>query len=52
MEPSPIYRLVTKKKRSWKEYNEALVRMSELLFNTDFLSGWRSELGDISASRE
>ena len=33
-----------KKKRNWKEYNESLVRRGELLFDTDFLSGWSREL--------
>jgi hypothetical protein len=44
--------LVAKKKRNWKEYNEALVRRGELLFDTDFLSGWGSELRSINRGKE
>jgi hypothetical protein len=44
--------LVTKKKRNWSEYNEALVRRGELLFNTDFLSGWRRELVSMNQGKE
>jgi len=49
---TPSHGLVTKKKRNWKEYNEALVRRGELLFDTDFLSGWRSELKKINRRKE
>ena len=41
-----------KKKRNWKEYNESLVRRGELLFDTDFLSGWSRELGSLNAGKE
>ncbi|MHB2036437.1 MAG: IS5 family transposase [Nitrososphaerales archaeon] len=41
-----------KKYRNWKEYNEALVRRGELLFNTDFLAGWRSELEKMNHDKE
>jgi hypothetical protein len=34
--------LNSKKKRDWKKYNEELVRRGELLFDPDFLSGWKS----------
>ncbi|MDA4132761.1 MAG: IS5 family transposase, partial [Thaumarchaeota archaeon] len=44
--------MVTKKKRNWKEYNEALVRRGELLFDTDFLSGWGSELRSLNRGKE
>ncbi|MGH9919345.1 MAG: IS5/IS1182 family transposase, partial [Nitrososphaerales archaeon] len=44
--------MVTKKKRNWKEYNESLVRRGELLFDTDFLSGWNSELGKLNEGKE
>ena len=40
-----------KKKRNWKEYNESLVRRGELLFDTDFLSGWSRELGKLKRGR-
>jgi hypothetical protein len=41
-----------KKKRNWKEYNESLVRRGELLFDTDFLSGWGRELGSLNEGKE
>ena len=41
-----------KKKRNWKEYNESLVRRGELLFDTDFLSGWSRELESLNAGKE
>jgi Transposase DDE domain len=41
-----------KKKRNWKEYNESLVRRGELLFDTDFLSGWSAELGKLNEEKE
>jgi hypothetical protein len=41
-----------KKKRNWKEYNESLVRRGELLFDTDFLSGWSRELGSLNEGKE
>jgi len=41
-----------KKKRNWKEYNESLVRRGELLFDTDFLSGWGRELKSLNAGKE
>ncbi|MGH9920675.1 MAG: IS5 family transposase, partial [Nitrososphaerales archaeon] len=44
--------MVTKKKRNWKEYNESLVRRGELLFDTDFLSGWSRELGNLNEGKE
>jgi hypothetical protein len=44
--------MVTKKKRDWKEYNEALVRRGELLFDTDFLSGWGEELRRMNEQKE
>lgn len=44
--------MVTKKKRNWKEYNEALVRRGELLFDTDFLSGWSRELTRMNEEKE
>ncbi len=40
------------KKRNWKEYNEALVRRGELLFDTDFLSGWSGELRSMNGQKE
>jgi Transposase DDE domain len=40
------------KKRNWKEYNESLVRRGELLFDTDFLSGWSRELGKMNEEKE
>jgi hypothetical protein len=40
-----------KKKRNWKEYNESLVRRGELLFDTDFLSGWGRELRSLNEGR-
>lgn len=40
------------KKRNWREYNESLVRRGELLFKTDFLSGWKDELKDMNAGKE
>jgi Transposase DDE domain len=52
MGSDPIPLMVTKKKRNWKEYNESLVRRGELLFDTDFLSGWRSELRKINRGKE
>lgn len=44
--------MVTKKKRNWKEYNESLVRRGELLFDTDFLSGWSRELESLNEEKE
>ena len=44
--------MVTKKKRNWKEYNESLVKRGELLFDTDFLSGWSAELGSLNEGKE
>ena len=41
-----------KKFRNWKEYNEELVRRGELLFDTDFLAGWRSELARMNRGKE
>src|SRR5487761_173176 len=41
-----------KKYRNWKEYNEELVRRGELLFDTDFLAGWRSELEKMNERKE
>ncbi len=41
-----------KRKRNWREYNEALVRRGELLLNTDFLSGWKSELRNMNEGKE
>ncbi|HVC26860.1 MAG TPA: IS5 family transposase [Nitrososphaerales archaeon] len=41
-----------KKKRNWKEYNESLVRRGELLFDTDFLSGWGRELKGLNEGKE
>ena len=41
-----------KKYRNWKEYNEELVRRGELLFDTDFLVGWRSELKKMNKGKE
>jgi hypothetical protein len=41
-----------KKKRNWKEYNESLVRRGELLFDTDFLSGWGRELKNLNEGKE
>ena len=41
-----------KKYRNWKEYNEELVRRGELLFDTDFLAGWRSELEKMNRRKE
>jgi len=41
-----------KKYRNWKEYNEALVKRGELLFDTDFLAGWRSELEKMNDGKE
>src|SRR5580658_4155281 len=49
---NPSRGLVTKKKRNWKEYNESLVRRGELLFDTDFLSGWKDELRKINDGKE
>lgn len=42
----------SKKKRDWKTYNEELVRRGELLFDPDFLSGWRSELVKSNERKE
>ena len=44
--------MVTTKKRNWKEYNEELVRRGELLFDPDFLSGWRSDLESSNEGKE
>ena len=44
--------MVTAKKRNWKEYDESLVRRGELLFDTDFLSGWKDELRKINDGKE
>jgi len=41
-----------KKKRNWREYNEELVRRGELLFDPDFLSGWRSDLESSNEGKE
>ncbi len=41
-----------RKKRNWKEYNESLVRRGELLFDTDFLSGWSRELRSLNEEKE
>jgi len=41
-----------RKKRNWKEYNESLVRRGELLFDTDFLSGWGRELKRLNEGKE
>lgn len=41
-----------KNKRNWKEYNESLVRRGELLFDTDFLSGWSRELRGMNEEKE
>ena len=37
---------------TWKEYNDELVRRGELLFDTDFLAGWRSELRKMNKGKE
>ena len=42
----------TKRKIDWREYNEELVRRGELLFDPDFLSGWRSELEKSNEGKE
>jgi len=42
----------TKRKINWREYNEELVRRGELLFDPDFLSGWRSELEKSNEGKE
>ncbi|MDG6923121.1 MAG: IS5 family transposase [Nitrososphaerota archaeon] len=44
--------MVTKRKRDWKKYNEELVRRGELLFDPDFLSGWRKELESSNEGKE
>src|SRR3990172_6002585 len=44
--------MVTKKKRNWKEFNEALVKRGEFLFDTDFLSGWEGELRRMNGQKE
>src|SRR5712691_8368529 len=44
--------MVTKKKINWREYNESLVRRGELLFDTDFLSGWSGELEKMNEEKE
>ena len=41
-----------KRKVNWKEYNESLVRRGELLFDTDFLSNWRTELREMNKGKE
>src|SRR2546422_725155 len=41
-----------RKKRNWKEYNESLVRRGEILFDTDFLSGWGRELRSLNKGKE
>ena len=41
-----------RKKRNWKEYNESLMRRGELLFDTDFLSGWGRELRSLNKGKE
>ena len=41
-----------KKYRNSKEYNEELVRRGELLFDTDFLAGWRSELERMNEKKQ
>ena len=38
--------------KNWKEYNEELVRRGELLFDTDFLATWRSELKKMNEKKE
>jgi hypothetical protein len=48
--PHPL--VPEKKKRNWKEYNESLVRRGELLFDTDFLSGWSRELVKMNDEKE
>ena len=44
--------MVAKKKVNWREYNEELVRRGELLFDPDFLSGWREELESSNEGKE
>lgn len=44
--------MATTKKRDWKRYNEELVRRGELLFDPDFLSGWRKELKKSNEGKE
>lgn len=40
------------KKRNWKEYNESLVRRGEIMFNTDFLSNWPTELRNMNNGKK
>ncbi|MDG6988707.1 MAG: IS5 family transposase [Nitrososphaerota archaeon] len=44
--------MASKKKRDWRAYNEELVRSGELLFDPDFLSGWRGELESSNEGKE
>lgn len=41
-----------KKKRNWKEYNESLVRRGEIMFDTDFLSNWPTELRNMNKGKK
>lgn len=50
--PATVSAHKPKKYRNWREYNEELVRRGELLFDTDFLATWRSELEKMNKGKE
>ncbi len=41
-----------KRKISWSEYNESLVRRGEMLFDDGFLQNWRAELKKMNKGKE
>ena len=41
-----------KRKINWSEYNESLVRRGEVMFDTDFLANWLSELKKMNKGKE
>jgi hypothetical protein len=41
-----------KRNINWSEYNESLVRRGEVMFDTDFLENWRTELKKMNKGKE
>jgi DDE family transposase len=41
-----------KNKRSWKEYNESLIKMGKIVFDIDFLSNWQAELVEMNRKKK
>lgn len=41
-----------RRKINWREYNESLVRRGEVMFDTNFLSNWQTELKGMNKGKE